>query len=672
MSTITNESNYRRLHVCRPAAVSLHVRPGCDTCRLFSTAFDNFARRPENRWITRNARSVDMSQAGATVCHRSLQGFHTSPSGVYGVPGQQTLVGTLTLEEGTHTEHQFKSQLKRLFPPVQPFEPLDHQRGFVEEFSPHRRPRLPKSLLLGFTLGSGKTNAALHLCYRWMHHCPRVSIVCPLTLIGQWEKSIRQHREDVPASMAMSMQFDIMSYEQCTERATEDPALFRGQIVLIDEAHHYKNQKKRMQESLQAFSGSVCTVLLTATPVQNRPVDIEWLLRLWDRPDLLAPAGSDDSHYTRPDVLSAMQRAMMGTVALYDPQRFEDPLYVRQHYAQTAHYVVYHTITWPQVIVCALFHTAQKTFMPHGWARLGSTNSNKSRGVIMNAYTHDSDQVFSSKISAVLVRLRQPGATPAVVYSGFKKAMLEPLRERIQSEMGLRAQLLTGDTRSDVRQSIIDRYNGGKLDVLIICRVGGEGIDLTRASGSLHILEPQNHLAEENQIIGRVVRYQPNPKKVNLGTTTIQRYVGQFPSIDELDSDAMEFFRQVIWADNRLRNGFLPEGHVNIDPTVEEVHDTNVHGHRRSRRRRVDPSRTVLELRSDDTNRCLDASIRLFLADFLHKSDAGLDANYIRPTVEELAYRHNQRKAAQLQPIQEMLEYCSVLQPYIPSTVDAF
>lgn len=65
----------------------------------------------------------------------------------------------------------------------------------------------------------------------------------------------------------------------------------RGGFVIVDESHHYRNPETRRYDTLARWLPGRRALLLSATPVVNRLVDLAHQLRLAVRDDALAPHG---------------------------------------------------------------------------------------------------------------------------------------------------------------------------------------------------------------------------------------------------------------------------------------------------------------------------------------------------------------------------------------------
>lgn len=113
-------------------------------------------------------------------------------------------------------------------------------------------------------VGLGKTFTAIAVMRRFAD----TTVVAPAALIPMWEASLRRAR--VPSTVVSMERFS------------------RGQVrvaptglVVVDEAHHFRNPRTRRFRNLAGFIGRSSVLLLTATPVHNSGRDITSLLSLF-------------------------------------------------------------------------------------------------------------------------------------------------------------------------------------------------------------------------------------------------------------------------------------------------------------------------------------------------------------------------------------------------------
>ena len=120
------------------------------------------------------------------------------------------------------------------------------------------------------------------------------TLVVPAVLVNQWTQLCRRFdvTPEIRTHEGLSRQFigqrpsprlslgDFMSHRQS-----------RCPLIIVDEAHHYRNPATRRYRALAELAIGARVLLVTATPVHNRIGDLVHLLRLFMRDDALAGLG---------------------------------------------------------------------------------------------------------------------------------------------------------------------------------------------------------------------------------------------------------------------------------------------------------------------------------------------------------------------------------------------
>ncbi len=122
--------------------------------------------------------------------------------------------------------------------------------------------------VLADAVGMGKTYVALAVASR----VPNTLVVCPAVLSDVWRRSARD----------TGVTIDSVSMERLSrdhDAGSRDHS--RPSLVIVDEAHHFRNPHTRRYHALARLTASARVLLLTATPVHNRVEDLASLLSLF-------------------------------------------------------------------------------------------------------------------------------------------------------------------------------------------------------------------------------------------------------------------------------------------------------------------------------------------------------------------------------------------------------
>ncbi len=118
--------------------------------------------------------------------------------------------------------------------------------------------------LIADDVGRGKTYVALALARMWK----RRLIVVPSALRDTWQRAMT--RSGVPCTVATHDELSRGS------APAED-----FDVIVIDESHHFRNPGIRRYESLVTLTANATTILLSATPLQNRTRDLSAQIALF-------------------------------------------------------------------------------------------------------------------------------------------------------------------------------------------------------------------------------------------------------------------------------------------------------------------------------------------------------------------------------------------------------
>jgi hypothetical protein len=137
---------------------------------------------------------------------------------------------------------------------------------------PHQRPAAQRIVgtlpiyggaLLADAVGLGKTYVSLAVASRY----ERVVAVVPAALLEQWRRTAER----------LGLQVDVVSHEGLS-RGRNLPT---ADLVIVDEAHRFRNRGARRYDRLARGLATAHVLLVTATPVVNRGADLAAILRLF-------------------------------------------------------------------------------------------------------------------------------------------------------------------------------------------------------------------------------------------------------------------------------------------------------------------------------------------------------------------------------------------------------
>ena len=126
-------------------------------------------------------------------------------------------------------------------------------------------------------VGLGKTYVAMALAEEALGRGEEVVVVVPAAVRETWERLVRS----APAFRAAGEGFHLTTHARLS-RGTHDAArLARAGLVVVDEAHAFRNPATRRYRALAEGVSRGRLVLITATPVNNSLADLYHLVRLF-------------------------------------------------------------------------------------------------------------------------------------------------------------------------------------------------------------------------------------------------------------------------------------------------------------------------------------------------------------------------------------------------------
>ncbi len=184
----------------------------------------------------------------------------------------------------------------------------EHQRDAAERALVLLRTR--GGVLLADDVGLGKSFVAAEVMRRFH----RTELIVPAALIEQWRETL----------VAFGVDARILTHDALlTDHTAPQP----GGLVVVDEAHAFRNPRTQRYAALARRSAGARLLLVTATPVCNSLGDLEALVQLVARDDLLADIGvpSIEQAFTARD-RGAIERIVAALVIRRDRSVLPDAL----------------------------------------------------------------------------------------------------------------------------------------------------------------------------------------------------------------------------------------------------------------------------------------------------------------------------------------------------------
>lgn len=470
--------------------------------------------------------------------------FHISPSGK-GFKVTGLFKGKSGHVYGTHaTEEDARAQQKALYANVKEasfrettlaalqlvaevvkiaaMEALPHQSRVADTLSDEN----VSGQLAYHGLGSGKTFTSINAAAK--QNMPIMAIV-PAPLRNNYLKELRAAGFKHPVMM--------MSYNEAVRRANDPDVKEFAQkaLVVYDEAHRL-GQVTSQRSKLPGLIRGKKTLLLTGTPIRNRPEELAPLINAVSPGSLPNDPQAFRSKFihTRevpvgfwgrlkgvqpgkervPINMKEFEKAVRGKVDFYqnadrstfpshDEKIFEVPMTSKQQATYDF------TLNRYPMLAYKIKHglPPNKSEESNFASFLSGPRqvSNHPGGFNVSATDEDAPKI-RAMADEIEKRYKKDKNFRGVSYSNFLASGLHPLSRELKRR-GIPHNLFTGELNDKQRKKTVEDYNTGKNPILLLSGAGSEGLDL-KGTKLMQIAEPHWQEEQIDQVRGRAIRYK--------------------------------------------------------------------------------------------------------------------------------------------------------------------
>lgn len=392
-------------------------------------------------------------------------------------------------------------------------------------------------------MGLGKTITliALHL----HRACGPTLVVCPASLLGNWEREITRFAPGVPvrryhgAGRTLADEgFVLTTYATMRLDAARLAAHSWG-LLVADEAQHVKNPASGTAKALREIPAAA-RVALTGTPVENNLSEL-WAILDWTTPGLLGPLARFRARWAKP-----VEGGDTGTAERL--ARLVGPFLLRRKKSDPgiAPELPPKTETDRPVALtteqAGLYEAVVREIM----AQIADANGMARRGLIVKLltglkqicnhpaqYLHEAAPRLpgrSGKLELLDELVDTIVAEDGAVLVFTQYVAMARLLDRHLTARGVATQLLHGGTPVARREEMVQRFQDGRAPVFLLSlKAAGTGLNLTRADHVIHYDRWWNP-AVEDQATDRAYRIgQTRPVQVHrlIAEGTIEDRIAQ-------------------------------------------------------------------------------------------------------------------------------------------------
>ncbi|MFD8396005.1 SNF2-related protein [Streptomyces sp. NPDC059680] len=388
-------------------------------------------------------------------------------------------------------------------------------------------------------MGLGKTITLISLHLRRHErsaHGPAL-VVCPTSLLGNWEREVQRFAPGIPVRRfhgpgrtlddLTPNAFVLTTYGTLRRDAAllADTAVPWG-LLVADEAQHVKNPYSDTARALRTVPAGG-RIALTGTPVENNLSEL-WALLDWTTPGLLGTLTAFRDRYARAVEADGDQESANRLARLVGPfllrRRKSDPGIAPELPPKTE--------TDQPVSLTKEQASLYEALVRESLAAIGEADGMARRGLVMKLLTglkqvcnHPAQYLKekntklagrSGKLELLDELLDAIVAEDGSVLVFTQYVEMGRLLQQHLADRGIAAQFLHGATPVKQREEMVDRFQRGERQVFLLSlKAAGTGLNLTRAGHVIHFDRWWNP-AVEDQATDRAYRIgQTQPVQVH-------------------------------------------------------------------------------------------------------------------------------------------------------------
>lgn len=348
-----------------------------------------------------------------------------------------------------------------------------------------------KGLMIFHSVGSGKTITALTLSRCLDKNDRKVFIITPKSILNNFNIDLKKLKIK-PANIVLT------THVKFTNKVKKEGTDFvKNNILIIDEAHKFISYKsKGTKRMMQATSAAHKVFLLSASPIQNKPVEFATLFSMVSNNEknikeiLTIFSG-------RKDKFDEMNEILYNYISYFKNTSTDD----------------YPSVSYQE----HMFFMTEKYYEAYIQIEDGlimqylNNNEDANRAAFYNGirrginFIDNDPSVRNLKIDWIMKKLTTSNRK-TLIYSNWLASGLDRLQEEM-TKKNIEFGTIKGSLSIKQRSDIIRRFNNDEYNVMLISTAGAEGLDL-KGVRDVIILEPHWNNERIKQVIGRAVRFK--------------------------------------------------------------------------------------------------------------------------------------------------------------------
>lgn len=366
-------------------------------------------------------------------------------------------------------------------------------------------------LILYHFMGGGKTITSLIMAAQFEYP---IIIICTKSSKKNFYDDINKIKKLGISNFDFNMNnlnldnIKIITYKKAQGLILDTKTTFNDFTVIVDEAHNLRSQTKLLSILTSALEHSKKLILLTGTLFYNAPTDICPLVNLIKKTQILPLTSKEfyfyyyDDNYETVTNVDLFKTAVKDTISYYKPNFSNDSNYPKSE-------IKYIAVDMSNAQISEYRFYVKKILSLHDIQHIDYSVLDKQKVNNFLSVTRQlSNTVDKSPNSPKMIEIFnyiKSHKNQTIVYSNFLDNGVLPLSIHLKQH-NISYQIFHGEQTESKRDTIINDYNNGVFQVLLMTSVGSESLDL-KNTRFIHIMEAHWNDSKINQIIGRSIRY---------------------------------------------------------------------------------------------------------------------------------------------------------------------
>ena len=409
----------------------------------------------------------------------------------------------------------------------------DHQKKVVNYISKNEN----RGILIIHDTGTGKTLTGVASIFEILKKNKKnVIIITPVTLTENWKKEIIDFNGSIPTN------FTFLTFQSLAKINIGEVCL--DSIIIIDEVHNLRTPVEAFFLNVKGITKYILENEIKKFPMYELALqpgektkkltpDLANLFELYNIPKYIVsiPKKGIYAYYNMLCALNAFKLLLLTATPIINGYKDLDNIFkmfykipnmasineleaiIVKFKIPISYYFINKTpengYPFYNIFRISVPMTEEEKLIYYKFEKNIKLNLTAMNELRIKANTEVALEFYSPKIRYILDRLKKK-YLKTLIYSFFIDKGMDPVYKMLIEKGSLKKEevfMITGSTKIEQRQKIVDEFNKLPTGVMIISSAGREGIDL-KGVRYVFLLEPGWNDSSDHQALSRAVRYK--------------------------------------------------------------------------------------------------------------------------------------------------------------------